>query len=270
MDFSRITWQQKGGVVTLTLANPPHNSLGRGVLDELFQALVFADASDVDEVVITGQRGFFSAGADIKEELWPIINSRQPFEEGYKFSRRGQELIQYLRRFCKPTTAFIDGYALGGGMELALGCSKIKATKRSRMGLVELTLGVTPGFGGLIFFPRRLGTQWEIGLDCILHGKTLSADDAYRLGLVNELVGGENMSALGFPRKPVSPAIQQYVSNFAGRLSQVPDFLIEEALIHEAFLFGRACAHADARIGIEAFLAGNKHPLFTSIEKTTP
>lgn len=271
MQFSKIKWQHDGAIVTLTLANPPHNCLTRQVINELFEALIVAEsASDISEVVITGGHRIFSAGADIRGELGPIVNSPNPFEEGFQFSRRGQKLIRYLRQFHKPTIAFIDGYALGGGMELALGCSKIKATRRSRMGLVELTLGVTPGFGGLVFFPRRFGAQWKIGLDRILCGETLSANDAYRFGLVDELVGAENTSALGFPSKPVSPAIRQYVWHFAGRLSQVPDVLIEEALRHEAFLFGRACAHADARIGIEAFLAGNQNPGFVSIEKTTP
>jgi len=266
MQFKKINWQEDGTTLTLAITNPPTNSLSVHVVRELEEALILARVNkDIEEVVLTGGEliglNAFSTGADIKGDLWRIVTSDNPYEEGYRFSHMGHELVKLIRNYPKPVTALVDGYALGGGMELASVCREIHATRRSVFGLPELTLGITPGWGGLVFFIRRFGIWRRAALEFILEGRLLTAEQALAYGLIDMLVG--ERSDVKVPvEKPVSPTMQEYVKNFAESWPWVSEWLLYDALDFEAVLFGKACAHPDAKTGIEAFIQGNKNPQF--------
>lgn len=251
--FSKIKLENKEGVLEITLNNPPANVLTQGMTGELMTAIMMARVdSSVERVLIQGSGDFFSAGADVNE-LKRIVEYRCVSEEARAFSERGHSVIYFLRNFPKPIIAFIDGYAFGGGMELALGCHSIIATKRSFMGLPELTLGIIPGWGGTVLFPRKFGAARQIGFNSILKGELFSAEEAFSYDLIDELAIGENEDLRPPALKPVSPFMRKLME-FAEPFSRADDKMLGYAFWCEAHLFSLACEHPDAKEGINAFL----------------
>lgn len=249
--------------VLLRLYNPPFNVISKEMIGELHHALNVVESSEkIGELVIAGgARGIFSFGADLKHELLPIALSEpeSAMEAGYYFSRRGQELVGRLKNFSKPVTALIDGYALGGGLELALACRRIRATHRSIVGLPELARGIIPGFAGMPLLARRVGRMRCEEL--VTDARLVSAREAASYNIIDELVGE---AAEPSPPKPdyVSPSMRMLVEQCASTLWSVPEEFLGLVLQVDARLFGLACSHPDAREGINAYVERRKNPRF--------
>ncbi|MGB3288852.1 MAG: enoyl-CoA hydratase-related protein [Burkholderiaceae bacterium] len=156
------------------------NALSFQVLADLGELLTKVAASDARGLIITGEGDkAFCAGADIPE----LMN--RPLMQELKGAEQGQEVFKQIAALKIPSVAVIHGYAFGGGLELALACTFRVATDRARMGLPEVKLGLIPGYGGTQRLPRLVGEGRA--LDMILSGRTVAADEAERIGLVNRL-----------------------------------------------------------------------------------
>jgi enoyl-CoA hydratase len=249
-DYQSIRVERADGRATVTVARPDKlNALNSQTIAELeraFQDLAADD--DVRGLIITGEgEKAFVAGADIAElaRMGPI--------DGIGVSRQGQEAFRLLERMGKPVIAAVNGYALGGGMELALACHLRIASENARFGLPEVKLGIIPGYGGTVRLPRIVGRGRA--LELILTGEMIPAQRAYEIGLVNRVV----------PAGEVRTAAEQLLD---GILKNGPIALrfaleavdrsletgIDEGLGLEAHLFGLLASTEDMREGMEAFL----------------
>ncbi|HEY8122729.1 MAG TPA: enoyl-CoA hydratase-related protein [Myxococcota bacterium] len=240
-----------GAVALLTLNRPDAlNALSSALLAELGARIdeVAADAS-ARALVITGAGRAFAAGADIAQ-----MRGMTPLE-GEAFSRLGHDVFARLEALPIPTIAAVNGFAFGGGCELALACDWIYAAKRARFGQPEVNLGLLPGFGGTSRLTRRVGVGWAKEL--ILSGEPIDAEIAQRIGLVNRvfeeidpllaaaLATGETIAKKG----PVAIAAAKRVMQEA----QDADVRVAHAL--EQVAFGAIFASADRAEGMDAFLA---------------
>lgn len=177
----------KDNILIVTISKEESlNALNSELLEELNDYFTeLADREDVKVVILTGAGKAFVAGADIKEM------SELSAEEGYKFANKGMEAFFKIERLNKPVIAAINGFALGGGCELALSCDIRIASKKAKIGQPEVGLGITPGFGGTQRLPRAIGTSDAKRM--IFTGEHVSADEAYRIGLVSEVVEPEEL-----------------------------------------------------------------------------
>jgi enoyl-CoA hydratase len=244
----RVEIQQR--VATLTLDRPDRlNALNRALLDELGQALerLAADPA-AGALVLTGAgERAFAAGADVTEiaELGPAA--------ALEFSRAGQRLFTRLERLGKPSVAAVRGFALGGGLELALACTLRVAAEDARLGLPEVKLGIIPGYGGTQRLTRLLGPGRA--LEIILTGEPVEAREALRLGMVNRVVAAVELlpeaRRLAAQLAQRAPLALRYASEAV--LGGSGDAL-DQGLEREAHLFALACASEDMREGVRAFL----------------
>ncbi|MEE4330019.1 MAG: enoyl-CoA hydratase-related protein, partial [Wenzhouxiangella sp.] len=183
MAYDNLSVVTRGGIHTITIKRPSKlNALNRQTLQELYGAIIDASGDDkVRVIVITGSGDkAFVAGADISE-----IREQSPLE-ARTFSEFGQNLMSMIQSLDKPVIAAINGFALGGGMELALACHLRIASDNARLGLPEINLGIMPGFGGTQRLVRLVGTTRA--LEMTLTGKPIRAEQALNLGLVNQVV----------------------------------------------------------------------------------
>ena len=242
--------EHRGPVALLTLNRPEAlNALSRGLLETLADrtAEIAAD-STVRAVVVTGAGRAFAAGADIAamREMTAI--------EGEAFSRLGHRVLASLEDLSVPTIAAVNGFALGGGCELACACDWIYATRRARFGQPEVNLGLIPGFGGTSRLPRRVGVAWAREL--VITGEPIAAEVAERIGLVNRVFedvdglldaaikAGETVAAKG----PLAVARAKRL------LQETQDADLRVAHACEQSTFGSIFATQDSREGMTAFL----------------
>jgi enoyl-CoA hydratase len=226
------------------------NALNARVLEELTAAIAGAEtASGLRCLVITGGgEKAFIAGADIAElaKLTPI--------EGREHSRRGQALVDRIEALPVPTIAAINGYAYGGGLELAMACSIRVASENARMGLPETSLGIIPGYGGTQRLARHVGRARALEL-VLTSEKGLTAADAERIGLVNRVVpAGQALPAsLEIARKirANGPTACRYALE---SIRRGLDMSLAEGQVLEATLFGLCAATEDMKEGMTAFL----------------
>lgn len=238
------------GVATITLNRPDKlNALNRQLLDELGQIVddVKTD-DDVRCVIITGSGAkAFAAGADIAEL------HQQTHETGTDFALHGQRVFTAIERLGKPVIAAVNGFALGGGCELALACHLRFASSKAKLGLPEITLGILPGYGGTQRLPRLVGTAKAI--EIILRADMIDAQTALQLGLVNVVVEPEQLL----------PSVSEFAAMVAARpvhsvnavLQTVlggADTSLDEGLALEARAFGKLCGTNDFSEGTLAFL----------------
>ena len=245
-----ITIERRDGIATLTVNRPDKlNALNAETVAEIDRAFrSFAEDADVRGIVVTGAgEKAFVAGADIGElaEMDPI--------GGIRVSRQGQETFRFIERLHKPVVAAVNGYALGGGLELALACHLRIAAENARFGLPEVKLGIIPGYGGTVRLPRLVGRGRA--LELILTGEMIDAAEAYRIGLVNRVVPqGELLAAaealLGkiLANGPIAVALALESVDHGYNTAA------DEALSLEAHLFGLLAATQDMREGMQAFL----------------
>jgi enoyl-CoA hydratase len=180
--FENLLYEASGGVATITVNRPKvGNALNRATLGELEAAFntVLKDAA-VRAAIVTGAgEKFFIAGADINE-----LKENTPLS-AKEIARRGQLLFSFVERLGKPVVAAINGFCLGGGLELASACTFRVASKNAVVGLPEVKLGVIPGYGGTQRLPRLVGIGRA--MEMILTGEPINADEAFRIGLVNHV-----------------------------------------------------------------------------------
>jgi enoyl-CoA hydratase len=245
-------------LATITINRPEAlNALNSKVLAALDETLDNVNGDEEIRVVIVTGSGdkAFVAGADIAEmsEMTPL--------EGSNFSRLGQLVFKKVQELKKPVIAAVNGYALGGGSELALSCDFIYASENAKFGLPEVTLGIFPGFGGTQRLPRLIGKGRAKEL--IFTGKMVSASEAYEMGMVNKVV---SLDQLMDAVKEVAGKIAKngpIAVSIAKNLVDVGDDMpLDDGCLMESRSFGMCCATEDKKEGMKAFLEKRK-PVFT-------
>ena len=225
------------------------NALNSQTVEEIGR--VFDDAREDDAVraiiVTGGGEKAFVAGADINE-----LAKKTPMS-GKNTSERGQQILSRIERSTKPVIAAINGFALGGGCEIALACHIRIASDKAQIGLPEVSLGIIPGYGGTQRMARLLGKAKALELICT--GDRISAAEAEKIGLVNRVVPAENLMANAeeMARKIISrsPVAVRAAIEAVNSGSEMP---FEEGQFLEATLFGLLCASEDMKEGMNAFL----------------
>lgn len=250
MAFENLLYEKKDGVAWITFNRPRVlNALNRRSLEELRAALLDArDDGSARVLILTGAGDkAFVAGADINEL------ARLTAAEGKEFALFGQGVFRLLETLGKPSIAAINGFALGGGCELALACSMRLASKTAKLGQPEVKLGILPGYGGTQRLARLCGKG--PALELCLAGEMISAEEALRIGLVNRVCepAGLLATAEAMARRIIekAPLAVKYAME---ALQRGADMSLEEGLFLEASLFGLACGTEDMREGTRAFL----------------
>lgn len=227
----------------LTLNSPESlNALSSDFLDEILAAI--KDLPALKVLIITGVGKGFVAGANIKEmsELTP--------DEAVLFSQKGQAVFQAIEDLPYPVIAAVNGFALGGGCELALACDFIIASEKAKFGQPEVGLGIIPGFGGTQRLARAVGLPRAKQL--IYTGEIIRAEEALAMGLVNQLVAPEDLIGRA---KEVAAKIMK---NSCHAVSQAKAAMMSQAgqagYADEANRFGKSFAHPDQKEGMKAFL----------------
>jgi enoyl-CoA hydratase len=243
-------------VAVVTLNRPPANALSSHVLKELSLLLDELEQSeDVRVLLLHGEGRFFSAGADIKE--FTTVPSGEEFE---KLSTFGQDLFERMEGFSTPIIASIHGAALGGGLELAMGCHIRIVAENAKLGLPELQLGLIPGFAGTQRLTRFVGAAKAA--EMLLTSDPITGTEAALLGLANRAVSEETLleESLKLAKKvakksPVSMKATLELLNY----SKTGSFY--EGVKREAKLFGEVFTSEDGQEGISAFIE-KREPTF--------
>jgi enoyl-CoA hydratase len=244
-------------IATITLNRPDKlNALNDATMHELGVAIDAVRSDDaVAGVIVTGAGRAFVAGADISE-----LRAKSA-SEVFALARRGQEVFRRLETSPKPVVAAVNGFALGGGCELALSCHVRVASEAAKFGQPEVKLGVIPGYGGTQRLARLVGRGRA--LELLLTGEMIDAAEAYRLGLVNR-VAAANETVVDVARA----LLQQMLANAPLALAQCIDVVdrgadipLDEALALEAAAFGLLAASQDMREGTAA-LVEKRAPTF--------
>src|SRR5467141_2179312 len=250
MAYENILVEKKDGIAYITFNRPKVlNALNRKTVEELRDALLDAmDDSSVRVVILTGAgEKSFVAGADISE-----LAQRTPVD-GKDFSLFGQSVFHLLETLGKPSICAINGFALGGGCELALSCTIRLASKTAKLGQPEVKLGIIPGYGGSQRLARLCGKG--AAHELCLTGEMISAEEAQRIGLVNHIYDPAELlpAAEAIAKKIIAnaPLAVKYTMEAIERGVEMPQ---EEGLFLEATLFGLVCATEDKREGTTAFL----------------
>ena len=258
MSFSHLLVQDLGAVRRITLNRPEKlNALNRATIDELHAAFSAASAEvAVRVVVLTGAGGkAFVAGADIAEldALTPI--------QARDLSRHGQSLMLRIERLGKPVIAMINGFALGGGMELALACHLRIVAETARLGLPEVTLGLVPGFGGTQRLARLAGSGPTLEL-CLL-GQPIDAQRALALNLVTRVFPADTLEAETMKlAEQLATAAPQALRGVLDCVLLGGEAPLDSALEFETQAFAVVFSTEDRKEGTSAFLSRRK-PAFT-------
>lgn len=250
MAYENLLFEVRNQIAYITFNRPKVlNALNRRTVEELGDALTHArDDSEVRVLILTGAgEKSFVAGADINE-----LAQRTPVD-GKEFSLFGQEVFHRLETMGKPSIAAINGFALGGGCELALSCSMRIAGKNAKLGQPEVKLGIIPGYGGSQRLARLCGKG--IAHELILTGEMVSAGEALRIGLVNHVVEPAELipTAEAIAKKIIANA-PLAVKFSMDAIEQGMEMSQESGLFLEATLFGLCCATEDMREGTRAFV----------------
>ncbi len=250
MAFENLLYEKHNGIGYVTVNRPEKlNALNRKTMDELHDCFQEIDRDDeVRAVILTGAgEKAFVGGADINE-----LAVQTPVE-GKELSVRGQNILDLIEHLGKPVIAAVNGYALGGGCELALACTLRIASENARLGQPEVKLGLIPGYAGTQRLPRLVGRGRA--LEMVLSGEPVSAADAYRIGLVNQVVPAQDLIAAAeklaqkiMANAPLAVKFALEAVNHGLAMTQA------EGQFLEANLFGLCCATADMKEGTRAFL----------------
>lgn len=249
MDYQTLVLDEHDGVLTVTVSRPPaRNALSQQTLTELRHLLsTFAGPR---AVLLTGSEGpAFIAGADIRE-----MAAMTP-EEGKAFGELGQEVTRLLEQLPVPVVACVDGYALGGGCEMAMACDFVYATRKAVFGQPEVLLGLIPGFGGCVRLFRRVGVAKA--REMIYSGRRVDAAEAFRLGLVNEVFDtrDEMFAAARLVLADIAANSPVAVAACKSVINEVDGLGVDAGLRVELEAFREAFTTDDMRAGTAAFLA---------------
>jgi enoyl-CoA hydratase len=258
MHYDTLLIADDGAVRTITINRPDKlNALNRQVIEELTQAFAAAAGDEAVRVVVltgTGEKAFV-AGADIAEmsDLTPLTLR--------DFSRAGQALMLSIERLGKPVIAAINGFALGGGFELAMACHLRLAGDNAKIGQPEVKLGLIPGFGGTQRLPRLAGRG--AALELCLIGDPVDAARAHQLGLLTRVVPAAELQAeakaLAAKLAGMAP---QAMRGVIDAVSHGAECALDQGLDYESQLFAVLAGSEDMREGTRAFLEKRK-PAFT-------
>lgn len=250
-----VEYSLKDGVALITLNRPPVNALNDQLIADIDEAVGLADDSAVRAVIITGAP-HFAAGAD-------ITGFQKTFESGGTERQASglSDAIARLANLGKPVIAAINGFALGGGLELAMGADFRYMAESAKVGQPEILLGIIPGAGGTQRLSRLVGPQRCKEL--CLTGRHVRADEALAIGIADKIAKDEELMdlALSDAAEFATGPTQAYAAAKRA-ISRGFDQPLEEGLAIEAEQFARAFSSKDARIGVAAFLAKEK-PEFT-------
>ncbi len=268
-----IEIKRENGIAVIHVDNPPMNVLCSELLMELHEALAPLEEDDeLKAVIVTGKGRAFVAGADIKEM------SEMSFDDAWNFVELGQGTLNRLEELPVPVIAAVNGFALGGGTELALACDIRIASETAKFGQPEVNLGVIPGFGGTQRLARCIGPGKAKEL--IYTGDIIDADKAYQIGLVQQLVRGYKLDDNGERLKdengrpvqdnePVLEAAMEMALKIAGKgpvainnakiaINEGLDLTLYEGLELEAELFSELFDTQDQKEGMNAFMEKRK------------
>lgn len=254
MDYQNVILERQDPIVILKINRPKAlNALNSATLQELSQAFAeIAQDETVRVVILTGSgEKAFVAGADIAEmrELNPL--------QGRRFSQLGQSVMNQIENLPQPVLAVVNGFALGGGTELAMACDLRLASEKAKFGQPEVTLGLLAGFGGTQRLPRLVGSGRAS--EILFTGEMLDAQEAYRIGLVNRVYPQEELmeQALAMAQKIASRApIGVQLTKSAIHKGQNIDLISGQA--YEAEVFGQVFSTQDQKEGCSAFLEKRK------------
>jgi enoyl-CoA hydratase len=254
MAYENILFEKKDGIAYITFNRPKVlNALNRKTVEELRNALLDArDDASIRVLILTGSgEKSFVAGADISE-----LAQRTPVD-GKDFSLFGQSVFHLLETLGKPSICAINGFALGGGCEMALCCTIRLASKSAKLGQPEVKLGIIPGYGGSQRLARLCGKG--VAHELCLTGEMITAEEAQRIGLVNHIYDPAELlpAAEAMAKKIIAnaPLAVKYTIEAIERGVEMPQ---EEGLFLEATLFALSCATEDMREGTKAFLEKRK------------
>ena len=250
MAYENLLYEKKDQTGYITFNRPKLlNALNRKTMEELGDLLTRArDDAEVRVLILTGAgEKAFIAGADINEL------AQRTAIDGKEFSLFGQGVLHMLETMGKPSIAAINGYALGGGCEMALACTIRLASRTAKLGQPEVKLGILPGYGGSQRLARLCGKG--VAHELVLSGEMISAEEALRIGLVNRVVEPAELipAAEALAKKIIAnaPLAVKFAMEAIEHGMEMPQ---EEGLFLEAALFGLCCATEDMREGTRAFL----------------
>ena len=249
-----IKVEHKGAIAVVTIDRPDKlNALNADIVAGLFDVFIgLADDDTVRGIVLTGAgQKAFVAGADISE-----LATMTPLS-GIQVSRAGQDAFRFIETMRKPVVAALNGFALGGGLELALACHIRLASENAKLGLPEVKLGIIPGYGGTVRLPRLVGRGRA--LELMLTGEMIDAGEAFRIGLVNRVVPqaellttAEALVGKIIANGPVAVALAIEAVDHGYNSTT------EDALRLESNLFGLLASTTDMKEGMGAFLEKRK------------
>jgi len=252
--FTNCSYEvDRDGIAVMTIENPPMNTLGSKTRADIAANVLQAVADPkVRVILLTGKGRAFVAGADIEE-----IKSLETIDDIVDFAHRGYRLMNTIEDAGKPIIGVINGFCLGGGLELAMSCHMRIASDKALLGLPEINLGIMPGFAGTQRLPRIVGKAKA--LEMILSGTHYSAKDACDMGLVNKVVPhsalmgeAKNLARIIASKSRIS------VSAILDAVSSGLETTFEEGLMIEAENFARVTVSHDAAEGLDAFLSKRK------------
>ena len=250
MAFENLLYAKRNGIGNVTVNRPEKlNALNRKTMDELQECFQEIQGDDEVRVVILTGAGdkAFVGGADINE-----LAVQTPVE-GKGMSVRGQKALDLIEHLGKPVIAAVNGYALGGGCELALACTIRIASENARLGQPEVKLGLIPGYAGTQRLARLVGKGRA--LEILLTGDPIGAAEAYRIGLVNQVVPAQDLIATAEKLAQKIMANAPLAVKFAlEAVNHGLEMTEAEGQFLEANLFGLCCTTADMKEGTRAFL----------------
>ena len=249
-NFENILFEKKNAIAYVTVNRPKVlNALNMATMEELRRAFhAIKQDAEVRVVILTGAgEKAFIAGADIGE-----LARNNPVE-AKAYTQRGQSVLNLIENCGKPVIACINGFALGGGCEIAMACTLRLASDSARLGQPEVKLGIIPGYGGTQRLPRLVGKG--LAMQMVLAGEMISAQEAHRIGLVNEVVPAADLLARAeaLAQKIIAnaPLAVQWAMEAVNKGMEMP---LAEGVFLEATLFGLCCATEDKKEGTTAFL----------------
>ena len=250
MTFSNVLFEKKNSIAYVTVNRPKVlNALNMATMEELRAAFhEIKNDAGVRVVILTGAgEKAFIAGADIGEL------ARHDAVSGKEYTHRGQSVLNLIENLGKPVIACINGFALGGGCEIAMACTMRLASETAKLGQPEVKLGIIPGYGGTQRLPRLVGKG--VAMQLVLTGEMITAQEAHRIGLVNEVVAPAELipraEAIAAKIIANAPLAVQYTME---AVNKGLEMTLAEGLYLEAVLFGAVCSTEDKKEGTTAFL----------------
>jgi len=238
----------------LSINNPLSlNAVNEEILDDLLYVLNFYinNCNNIRSIIITGYGDkAFIAGADIK------TMSTYNANESYQYSLNGQKLVSLISSSCKPVIAAVNGYALGGGCEIAMACHLRYASLNASFGQPEVKLGIIAGWGGTQNLPRLIG--YSSALELLLTGEVINAEKAYKIGLVNKLVEKNLLEEVFSLCIKINLNSANAIANTLKSVFKGYNMDIDNALSIESSNFKKSFEHNDSQKGLNAFLKKTK------------